>query len=192
MKNETTIDAFKLPRREALGYFLNEAGLLGDAAEIGCAYGANARTLLAQWQGKRLYLVDPWEKQPDYLEHTNDTAPFDQWYADCVALAEQDPRATIIRKRSTDGAVDIPDGSLDLVYLDGAHDLRNVLADIDAWWPKLKRGGIFGGHDFYDSREGGGYCEVASAVTRWTKERGFSFAVLPCTSWFMIKPDSGQ
>lgn len=38
--------------------------------------------------------------------------------------------------------------SVDVVWLDGAHDYPGVKADIDAWWPKLKLGGFMGGDDF--------------------------------------------
>jgi len=40
------------------------------------------------------------------------------------------------------------DNSLDFVFLDGAHDPDSVNADIISWYPKVKNGGILGGHDF--------------------------------------------
>jgi predicted O-methyltransferase YrrM len=43
-------------------------------------------------------------------------------------------------------------GELDLVFIDGAHDYDSVLADLKAWEPKVKAGGIFAGHDI-DSPE---------------------------------------
>ena len=41
----------------------------------------------------------------------------------------------------------IPDASVDLVYLDGDHRLSAVAADIAAWRPKVRRGGVLAGRE---------------------------------------------
>ena len=53
-----------------------------------------------------------------------------------------------IRKHSLE-AVDLYGGnSLDFVFIDAAHDYENVTKDIQAWFPKVKAGGIIAGHDY--------------------------------------------
>lgn len=54
-----------------------------------------------------------------------------------------------IRKSSVEAAKDFEDMSLDAVYIDAEHDFESVRADIKAWRPKLKFGGVLSGHDFY-------------------------------------------
>ena len=49
--------------------------------------------------------------------------------------------------------------SLDFVFIDAAHDMKNVLTDIKSWAPKIKKGGIIAGHDY-----GGGHIGVNDAV----------------------------
>lgn len=45
-------------------------------------------------------------------------------------------------------------GSLDFVFLDGAHDYRSVMEDIKLWKNRLKTGGILAGHDYCESWPG--------------------------------------
>jgi predicted O-methyltransferase YrrM len=38
--------------------------------------------------------------------------------------------------------------SIDLVFVDADHEYEAVKADIAAWWPKVKHGGVLAGHDY--------------------------------------------
>jgi cephalosporin hydroxylase len=40
------------------------------------------------------------------------------------------------------------DGTLDLVFIDGSHLEADVRADIEAWRPKIRPGGLLSGHDY--------------------------------------------
>jgi len=40
------------------------------------------------------------------------------------------------------------DGSLDFVFIDGSHEYENVINDIKAWLPKIKKNGTLAGHDY--------------------------------------------
>jgi hypothetical protein len=42
------------------------------------------------------------------------------------------------------------DGSHDAAFIDGGHSYSNVLADIDAYLPKIRKKGIMFGHDLHD------------------------------------------
>lgn len=60
---------------------------------------------------------------------------------------------TILRKTSVQAAKQFKANSLDFVFIDGSHDTESVCADIDAWFPKVKVGGIIAGHDYKSHRE---------------------------------------
>jgi len=46
------------------------------------------------------------------------------------------------------------DRSIDMVFLDAAHDYESVKLDLESWYPKLKVGATFGGHDYFWSPDG--------------------------------------
>lgn len=64
----------------------------------------------------------------------------------------------VIKAKTEDAAPQIPDNSLDICFIDAAHDYVNVTNDIKNYLPKVK-GGIICGHD-YDS----GHKETVKAV----------------------------
>jgi len=57
---------------------------------------------------------------------------------------------TILKGDSLDMSKNISDESLDICFLDAAHDYPNADRDIKAYLPKVKKGGILCGHDCLD------------------------------------------
>jgi hypothetical protein len=41
--------------------------------------------------------------------------------------------------------------SVDFCFIDGDHRYASVMADLQAWWPKIKPGGVLAGHDYRQS-----------------------------------------
>jgi hypothetical protein len=78
--------------------------------------------------------------------------------------------------------------SLDFVYLDANHNLENITRDIRLWWPKVKPGAIFGGHDYYDRDDPHFKCGVQTAVTKFCEKESLKPVLCECLSWFVKKP----
>lgn len=55
---------------------------------------------------------------------------------------------TPLQTTSLEAASQFEDNSLDFVHIDASHDYENVLADIRAWYPKVKPGGFITGDDY--------------------------------------------
>jgi hypothetical protein len=184
------MNLLNIRHRERLGAFLNEHNLLGAMAEVGCAFGGYSRVVLNDWKGSKYVMVDPWIKQSKqvYKEKT-DGIDYNGWFENCKRLAEQDRRVQLIRKYSIEAAAEIADESLDCVYLDGNHAGEAVDQDIKAWWPKVRGGGIVGGHDFYTDIVTPGYFnQVDGPVKAFVFSHGLPLAITPCSSWWVEKP----
>ena len=175
--------------REEFPGWLNKHGLTGAGAEIGCAFGGHARSFLSIWRGKTLYMVDMWRNQPAtvYRERT-EGIDYERWFQECSELAKSDPRVRIIRADSAVAAAQVPDNSLDFVYIDANHAYGPVLADMDAWWPKVKPGGVFGGDDYGNDTNWPNWAEVKRAVDRWMVEHKLTFVVDRRPNWWCLKP----
>lgn len=53
-----------------------------------------------------------------------------------------------MRMTSIEASQYVDDKTLDFVFIDASHDYENVIADIRAWYPKVKEGGVIAGHDY--------------------------------------------
>ncbi len=182
--------------REDFGELLNRRGLIGDAAEIGVQRGLFSRTLLDHWKGKRLHLVDPWQHFSDGYEDIGNVS--DAEHEACLQaakdnLAAHSGRYQIHRKRSLDAVADFADESLDFVYVDANHSYQDSLDDMLAWFPKVKPGGLFAGHDYLDGQLSAGDFGVKSAVRAFECRTGLiATGTLdpPWPSWYLFKPVS--
>ncbi len=137
-------------------------------AEIGVWEGGFAEKICRANPRLNLICVDPWRPQKGYLEVKNDKARMDAAFA----TAQQRLQAydcTFMRMTSLEAAALVPDCSLDFVYIDGNHLIDHVLADLNAWAPKVRSGGYVSGHDFKDY-ENKPFIQVKAAVEQFTME----------------------
>jgi hypothetical protein len=166
----------KVPSRRELPEVLNRRGLVCDAAEVGVKAGAYSEFLLDRWRGRRLISIDPWqEAEPsEYVDHANVRQDeHDEFYERTRRrLDRYGSRSEIRRQTSLAAADEIPDGSLDFVYIDARHDYPSVLEDLAAWLPKMRPGGLIAGHDYVDGSFESGEFGVKSAVDEFFRSRG--------------------
>jgi hypothetical protein len=120
--------------------------------EIGVQKGHYSEETLKLWpKCKKYYLVDIWKKQGEFYTDTANVPDHlqDQNYLTAKRLMEKFGSVpTLVRNASVDAAARFPDEYFDYIYLDARHDYCGVMEDLEAWWPKLKVGGMMSGHDF--------------------------------------------
>src|SRR5262249_8670219 len=145
------------------GHFLEEAGLLGEGVLLGAEAGDLAREVLARWPGRSLTLIDTWVAKADgspYGSHQQESKK-----SACQMLAQRDKRVKLLQSDSKQAAQEWQESSLDWVYVDGDHSFRVTGPNLEAWWPKLKPGGLMAGHAYLDAfSPSNGLFGVKSAV----------------------------
>jgi predicted O-methyltransferase YrrM len=135
----------------------------GKLVEVGCWRGRSTAFLLVEAYNHspkiEVFAVDTWEGSPEHADHpcVQSGTLFENFMSNVAPVAE---RLTPLKMPSLQAADLFADGSLDAVFIDAAHEYEPVKADILAWRPKVRRGGILAGHDF-----GAGWPGVDLAVT---------------------------
>jgi hypothetical protein len=130
-------------------------------AEIGVQKGHFAEAVLGHWpNAKKYHLIDIWGYQEEKIGSIYlDTANVNKYHQDENYEETKNRMAPfkdvphLIRNYSVLAAPLLADASLDFVYIDARHDYCGVKEDLEAWWPKLRLGGIMAGHDFYSALE---------------------------------------
>ena len=115
--------------------------------EIGVKYGHHAKRILNNLHIEKLFLIDPYEHlvergffwTQEYNDYFNEAKN---------NLSQFEEKIEFIKKKSEDAADDVP-GDLDFVYIDGNHTYKFVKKDIELYYPKVKYGGVIGGHDIW-------------------------------------------
>lgn len=164
--------------RDDFPEFMSRLGLTGVGVEVGTYRGGYATYLLNHWAGV-LHVVDPWEYQPDRRDMLNTPDQHDQFAIAMNALQDfvAAKRCVVHRRFSVDAARDWTHGPIDWVYIDALHDYESCLADMRAWAPLVRPGGVLSGHDYLDHPPGGQTdFGVVSAVRDWCAENGYDVA----------------
>src|SRR3989344_1243648 len=151
--------------------------------EIGVYKAEHAESLLRSLLIKKIFLIDPYDLYSQYNEGKRhygiDQTPLDLAEKEAMErLKKYSDKIVWIKSMSSDCLNEIPE-ELDFVYIDGNHQRPFIDEDINYYYPKLKRGGILGGHDYYN-----GFCNehdgVVQAVTEFVIKNNLQlFVELP-------------
>ena len=130
---------------------------------------------------KKLYAVDNYPTFVDWdgSDWNKDRQDLMKKAAQDKMLAHKD-KVEFLHVSSEEFVKTIEDESLDFVFIDGDHSFEAALKDFQNYYPKVKKGGIFGGHDIQlDS--------VRNALTYFLKEKSNEVIGVTNSAWYLRK-----
>lgn len=155
-------------------------------AEVGVAEGRLSLEFLTSGVEK-LYLIDAWET----LEQRGDGGNSKEWHNTNYdgMISRINPfktKVTILRGLSYKMSEEIKDDELSMVYIDADHSYEGVKRDLNAFYSKVRSGGIIAGHDYTNTCYG-----VFQAVQEFCKQNNYTPILIPengnDSSFYFIK-----
>lgn len=161
------------------------------AAEIGVFKGAYSEKILNIAKPAHLHLIDAWPEMPIQSDGEKLSGPDAYMYVQNRFRDAIDKNiVTLHRKTSLQAGEEFDDGYFDWIYIDAGHAYEEVRADLNCWYPKIKRGGFITGHDYIEKTWYG----VVRAVNEFLTQKAAVFIGLTqedhgSRSWIVKKTD---
>ena len=158
-----------------------EGELVG--CEIGVCHGFSTEYFFKNVSNiKKIYAVDNYPTFVDW-DGTRVTAERQQETKErCFKrLSPFIDKVSFIYDMSEKFALSLEDDSLDFLFIDGDHSYDATLKDMQMYWPKVKSGGLFAGHDANLS-------SVDAAIKEFFKDKKVErVQVVENNAWFIFK-----
>lgn len=123
--------------------------------EIGARYGESSELLIKTFNIDKYVIIDPYTSYDEYqsdgfnaIIKDNDDKIFNETKQRLERLTKN---VIFIREFSNNKDIIniIDDESFDLIFIDGNHTYKYVLEDLINYYPKIKKGGLVIGDDFF-------------------------------------------
>lgn len=144
------LEAINPEEEQAFILLINKVTNGSVYVEVGSWKGRSASVIgkAVKALGKHLYCVDHWrgsegtsliqtaQNQDVYKIFEHNMRALELW--DCIIPMVMD---------SLEASKEFEDNSIDFLFLDADHRYEPFKQDLEAWFPKIKKGGIICGHD---------------------------------------------
>ncbi len=160
--------------------------------EVGVWRGDMSRELLLAFPELHMWMVDRWEQYDSPKDGGSLASKSQDEMYDAMqeAVAKTDfasKRRIVMIGDSVSVASLLRDNLLDFLFMDADHRYRGVSRDAPAWYRKVRKGGIFAGHDYNGAGDRSGRFGVKRAVDEFAKRENRIVQTAPQRVWWIQK-----
>jgi len=141
----------------------------GTFVEVGVWKGKSLAYFIVECINKNknlnIYAVDTWKGSEEHKQDNcviQDTL-FEEFKNNMI---EVNSYFKPLKMTSLEASMQFKNNSIDGIFIDASHEYEDVLNDLKAWYPKVKSGGYFCGHDY-----SGGWPGVVQAVNEFFTDK---------------------
>ncbi len=146
-------------------------------AELGVAAGWYSKHLVTSHMFQKFYCIDKWNDHHDEKERL--------FVQNTLGIL---PQVTILHESFESAVSKFEDNYFDFIYIDGyAHTGQDEGKTLIEWWPKLRTGGIFAGHDYCPVRWPKTYHQVNQFLQKKLGYKIHTTKELTDPSWYVLK-----
>ena len=153
--------------RSDVQYLVQAINTIGDnlvGLELGVFRGESSMTILHNCSIKQLYLIDHWKPYYDFIKPVPDGQPakivteieaeLNEFLTrHAIKYSGMSEKVQIIKEDSLDAVKHIEDESLDFLFFDAMLNEEQSFEEAVAYYPKIKKGGFFMGHDAHCNKQ---------------------------------------
>lgn len=174
-------------RRECQGQARARPGMACQLVEVGCWRGRSLSYLVDMVASGmvRATAVDTWRGNSTPTDPTHEHDVYEDFRANMERLGIA-PLVEVRRSPSVEEAGRWREAGrqADIVMIDADHEYAHVRADLAAWWPRVRPGGVLMGHDYSPACACPG---VVRAVDEFARDKGLAVEA-EADLWIVRKP----
>jgi Tfp pilus assembly protein PilF len=190
MNNRSKI--FSISSRTELGFLLNSLNLLEHGAIVGLQNGNFSQKMRSTWNGKYLHLIDDWKSNLSIREDSYLTdGQQKQLYHHIISAFTDDSNAFVYKMNSLFAVNQFPESFFDWIYLETDNTYDSCIANLKAWCPKLKTGGIIAVYNSIENCSEQDRSGTKTAIEEFVKDRDSELFFTDSDNtyfWYFIKP----
>jgi len=162
-------------------------------AELGIFRCKSSLQVLNNFDVKKYYAIDIWKIYDDYNSKKSYVINYirekgsDKCYQEALEKLREFSNVIIIRESTHKAVKYIKNRELDFCFIDANHEYDYVYKDIQLWLPKIKKGGILSGDDYYLSSVRKAVEDFFRIQTYKIYTAGKNYRNKKARSWYVIQ-----